>query len=145
MIYHYVTTVAILILFKMLPSTKTQQQQQKEEANASKQNANKEENGNAKQSIIADGEGFRQTCIDLTISSFQTMTYALTTAAILAVDFKIMPRKVAKTENYGISGMDYGVGMFVLCHAFKAVRRRFKTTTPDDSIYGYFAVFFTSY
>ena len=68
------------------------------------------------------------------------MTYSLTTASILAVDFKIMPRKVAKTENYGISGMDYGVGLFVLCHAFKAVRRRFKTVTSDDSIYGYFAI-----
>jgi len=133
MIYHYVTTVAIFILFKMLPSTKPQQQK---DDIASKQKTNKEENVNGKQSIITDGESFRQTCIDLTISSFQTMTYSLTTASILAVDFKIMPRKVAKTENYGISGMDYGVGLFVLCHAFKAVRRRFKTVTSDDSIYG---------
>lgn len=135
MIYHYVTSVGILILYKMLPFTKAP----KKEDNSSQQKDDKA--GDVKQSIIADGEGFRQTCIDLTISSFQTMTYALTTATILAVDFKIMPRKLAKTENYGISGMDYGVGMFVLCHAFKAIRRRFKTATTDDSIYGYFAFF----
>ncbi|CAG9784139.1 unnamed protein product [Diatraea saccharalis] len=48
------------------------------------------------------------------ISCLRGLTYLITVFCILAVDFNIFPRHLAKTENYGYSLMDTGVGLFVL-------------------------------
>ncbi|KAJ0182147.1 hypothetical protein K1T71_002869 [Dendrolimus kikuchii] len=48
------------------------------------------------------------------ISCLRGLTYLITVFSILAVDFKDFPRYLAKTENYGYSLMDTGVGLFVL-------------------------------
>ncbi|KAG6441150.1 hypothetical protein O3G_MSEX001690 [Manduca sexta] len=48
------------------------------------------------------------------ISLLRGLTYLITVFCILAVDFKDFPRYLAKTENYGYSLMDTGVGLFVL-------------------------------
>ncbi|XP_054283351.1 uncharacterized protein LOC129000412 [Macrosteles quadrilineatus] len=48
------------------------------------------------------------------ITYFRTFIFLLTSISILAVDFQIYPRRFAKAENYGVSLMDLGVGLYVM-------------------------------
>lgn len=48
------------------------------------------------------------------ISLMRGLTYLITVFCILAVDFRSFPRYLAKTEKYGYSLMDTGVGLFAL-------------------------------
>lgn len=48
------------------------------------------------------------------ISCLRGLTYLITALCILAVDFHDFPRYLAKTERYGYSLMDTGVGLFVI-------------------------------
>lgn len=54
------------------------------------------------------------------ISIVRAIINLLTAVCILAVDFQIFPRKFAKTENYGFSLMDTGVGLYVFGNAIIA-------------------------
>lgn len=51
------------------------------------------------------------------ITNYRALTNIITAICILAVDFQIFPRKYAKTEIYGYSLMDAGVGFFIMSNA----------------------------
>uniref|UniRef100_A0A1B6FED9 Phosphatidylinositol-glycan biosynthesis class W protein n=1 Tax=Cuerna arida TaxID=1464854 RepID=A0A1B6FED9_9HEMI len=48
------------------------------------------------------------------ITYFRSFTFLITAICILGVDFHVFPRRYAKTETYGVSLMDMGVGLFVM-------------------------------
>ncbi|XP_024313135.1 uncharacterized protein At4g17910 isoform X2 [Brachypodium distachyon] len=58
------------------------------------------------------------------ISSYRVSVVLMTCLSILAVDFKIFPRRYAKAETYGSGIMDLGVGSFVVANALVSRQAR---------------------
>ncbi|KAM0934144.1 putative phosphatidylinositol anchor biosynthesis protein PIGW/GWT1 [Dioscorea sansibarensis] len=63
--------------------------------------------------------------IRATILSYRVSVVVVTCLCILAVDFRIFPRRYAKTETYGTSLMDLGVGSFVVANALVSRQARY--------------------
>ncbi|KAJ3074245.1 Glucosaminyl phosphatidylinositol (GlcN-PI) nositol acylation protein [Podochytrium sp. JEL0797] len=64
---------------------------------------------------------------------FRAYLQLVTVVAILAVDFNVFPRRFAKTEAFGFSLMDLGVGGFVFSNGFVAgPRLKLKPNTPQS-------------
>ncbi|RDX86781.1 hypothetical protein CR513_31841, partial [Mucuna pruriens] len=58
------------------------------------------------------------------VTSYRVIVMIITFLCILAVDFRIFPRRYAKTETYGSSLMDLGVGAFVLANSLVSRQAR---------------------
>ncbi|BFY99388.1 hypothetical protein BsWGS_02428 [Bradybaena similaris] len=63
-----------------------------------------------------------QKCVNLSdrkrfITNFRSIINLCTAMSILAVDFPVFPRRLAKSETFGFGGMDVGVGLFVVANA----------------------------
>lgn len=58
------------------------------------------------------------------ITLTRTFINVFTAIAILAVDFSIFPRRLAKTEIYGSGLMDLGVGVFLMSHGLTSPEAR---------------------
>lgn len=69
------------------------------------------------------------------ITNFRALSNIITVICILAVDFRIFPRKFAKTEVFGYSLMDTGVGIYILANALVSPETRDFGSEPKLSFF----------
>jgi hypothetical protein len=81
---------------------------------------------------IDSSYNYREQILCLTFKLFRVTVYTLTAISILAVDFHVFPRRFAKTETYGVSLMDIGVGVFVAAHAMKSTKNSYNKRPTEQ-------------
>ncbi|EFA76040.1 phosphatidylinositol glycan [Heterostelium album PN500] len=69
------------------------------------------------------------------IEEYRAFVMIATIICILAVDFKVFPRRFSKTETFGISLMDIGVGSVVLSGAMVSRHARSSSSSSSSSVH----------
>lgn len=64
----------------------------------------------------------------------RTFVNLFTAVAILAVDFSVFPRRLAKAETFGAGLMDVGVGLFLMAHGVTSPEARETTSAKQRSV-----------
>ena len=72
------------------------------------------------------------------ISNFRAFMNIATVMSILAVDFNVFPRRLAKAEVHGTGFMDIGVGSFIFSHAVVSPLARGRKPTESRGLWGFF-------
>ncbi|XP_051891751.1 phosphatidylinositol-glycan biosynthesis class W protein [Pristis pectinata] len=81
--------------------------------------------------------GFLETSLDMNhipfVTLFRVYVNVATSICILAVDFPIFPRRLAKAETYGTGPMDFGTAGFIFANALVSPEARQKNKTASHS------------
>ncbi|KAF2857507.1 hypothetical protein K470DRAFT_260763 [Piedraia hortae CBS 480.64] len=120
----YSSSPQVLLGILLLPALATYLQPPEGGNNAQRRHAS--QGAQVTQGRGEEGKGKDALPIKPFITMYRGAMMIITCSSILAVDFPVFPRRFAKTESFGTSLMDLGVGSFVFAAGVVAARRDLK-------------------
>lgn len=134
----YSSAPILLIIFLITPAIfiflGTNRTRQREKAKPPRSAIpSKSENGSTPSGVAAAGSDLDPLPVRPFLTTYRGTMMIATCLAILAVDFRVFPRRFAKVENWGTSIMDLGVGSFVFSAGVVSARSILKERLSSTS------------